>query len=515
MRTITKALLVSMFLVLILFSSSCDKTTKPNDVGNANVIAREGFDLMNEEAERLSHLNNISDQDDVMLESKFNEIEAKFDQALDLDADNPMAHLGLSILEILRVNYDPELWTLMDDIQDMGNKKQTLLNNQLEFLSQVPAILLKNYTANSKEVMSIARLQNFIKDYVTPRLENSLTHLNHAINMADSSSIYIDTGEELIEIDLGEIYAFKASVRILNAAFYMLTTYDWDLIGADGTYGWINQMSQNFAPPDFVDGYNPYDYVVENQVLKLYYWDYYDTWDYSEPFHLEIAAKTLKHNLVSNTSFGTLNQSRLTKARTNILGAADDIRNGVEAILNETDDQANDVIKLQYILDLEDEIANQGPDVPPFMQTWNDIDDVIDWLEGIASSGSFTITVGDDIDVNISIAAIFNGGVSNIRNVIPYFHWNEADVSWLEMDSDIYSWNTYSYSFWFEGEYVYIDNLIQVQEIYQWHDVNPGYFTDSSGSQIPNSEFPHFPDYTFGGIFPGMTRAKLLQILDF
>lgn len=514
MKTFTKAIFPILFIVITIFLCSCEKSTKPNDVSSANVMAREGFDLLNQEMDRLSHLDNVSDQDDVMLESKFNEIEGKFDQALDEDADNPMAHLGLSILEVVRVNYDPEFWSLMEDIEGMGNQKQTLLNRQFQFLAEVPLLLMKNYTADSKETLSIARLQSFIEDHVVPRLDSSMSHLNYAVNMADSTSILIDTGEELIEIDKGEIFAFRASVNILTAAFYMLTAYDYDMVGADGTYNWIQQISQNYAPTDFVGGWDPFDYQVDNQVLNIYYWDYWDEWDYSEPFQMEVAAKTFRHNLVDENTFGTLNQSRLNKARQSILDAANDIENGVNSIQNETDEQSNDVIKLQYIIDIEDEIANQDPDKPSFMQSWNDIDDVISWLESIVNSGTFDVEAEDGLVVTVSIASFFNGGVSDIRNVIPYFHWNNPTSSWLELEVDEYSWPANSYSFWFEGEYITISGINEVRELYQEYQLNPGYFTDSGGSQLPQDEFPHFPDYTFGGIFPGMTRAKLIQLLD-
>lgn len=515
MRQYSKVVLATFCFLLIVFLCSCSKSTKPNDVSTANVLAREGFDLMNEEAERLSHLDNISSQDDFMLESKFNEIEAKFDQALDEDADNPMAHLGISILEILRINYNPEFWSLIEDMQDMGNQKQTLLNRQFQFLANSSMLLLKNYSAGSKEAVSIARLQDFIHESVVPRLTSCMNHLDYAVNMADTTGIFIDTGEELIEIDKGEVYAFRASVHILEATFFMLTAYNWDMVGTDGTYNWIQQLNQNFAPVDFVGGYEPYDYEVVDGVLNIYYWDYWDEMDYSEPFQMEVAAKTFRHNLEDATTFGTLNQSRLTHARQSILDAADDISNCVNSVQNETDDQSNDVIKLQYIIDLEDEIANQDPDNPDFMQNWNDIDDVVTWLEGIVSGGSITVDAGDGMDVTISIAAYFNGGVSDIRNVIPYFHWSAPADSWLEMfESGSSSWPATSYTFWFDGEYVTVSGISQVREVEQRYELRPGYFTDSGGSQLGEDEFPHFPDYTFGGIFPGMTRAKLMELLD-
>ncbi len=513
MKTITKALLLITFFVMMLFLSSCEKTTEPqpNDISEANAIARQGFDLMNDEADRLSTVEDISTQDDVLLESKFDEIEAKFQKALEYDDDNPMANLGMSILEILRLNYDPEFWALQDDMQDFGNLPKSLLNHQFEFLSRVPSIMVKNYTMDSKSVLSIKRFQDFIINSVNPRLESSLGYLNKAVNLADSSAIMIDTGEEFVEIDCGEIYAYRASIKLLNAAFYMLTAYNWDLIGADGTYNWIDQTNADYAPASFNPD-QPYNYTVENQVAKLHYWDYWDRDEYSMPYRDEVAAKTLKHNLENNPAFATLNQTRLTKAKNNILGAAADLTSGIDYIENETDDQSNDIIKLQYISDLNEDISNHDPDNPPFMQSWTEVGDVIDWLESLISGGNFTTTTPDDIEFTVNLSAFFNGAIPDLKDVKPYYHWNSSTGTWLELESNMGSWETSSYSFYYYNDLIVLTSLTSVEEYGDYHKLNAGYFTNASGVEIADGETPYFPDYTFGGMFPNMTRTKFIQL---
>jgi hypothetical protein len=340
--------------------------------------------------------------------------------------------------------------------------------------------------------------------------------------MADTTAIYMNTGEELVEIDKGEIYAFRASIRVLNAAFYFLSAYDWDMVdigsGDDGTYNWISDINSNFAPSGTIYD-EPYRYVLDGTVLKLYTWEYWDDSEFSNPYRMELATQTLKYNLLSHASFGKLNQSRMTKVKNNILGAANDLTAGATYIENETDDQTNDVIKLQFITDMNDHINPNDPDNPDFMQSWDDIYDVINWLKGLLNGASFVTTTSDDVTITINFAAFLNGGVSDIRNVIPYMHWNTAASttgSWLALTSDYnYGWDTTYYAGDIGGEYHVFDGTITRVEFYRdWNNINPGYFTVSDGgAQIADDEIPYFPDYTFGGLFPGMNRTKFLQLV--
>lgn len=515
MKTIAKTLLFITFLFMVFLLTSCsDETTKPegNDVGSANVIARQGFDLMNDEADRLSNVEDIASEDDLMLQSKFDEIEGKFQQALGQDADNPMANLGMSMLEILRMNYNPEFWNLQNDMQDFGNINKSLLNNQLGYLSSVPVLLLKQYTMDSKSALSIKRFQDFVINSVNPSLESSLSYLNSAVNLADSSAILIDTGEEFVEIDCGEIYAFRASIKVLNAAFYMLTAYNWDLIGSDGTYNWIDEVNADYAPANFSHDNARIAPVVENQVLTVHYWDAWSRDDYSAPYRAEVAAKTLKYNLANNTNFGVLNQTRLTNAKNNILSAIADLRSGIDYIEHETDPQENDVIKLQYITDMNEEFSNPDPDSPAFMQEWNDVNDAIDWLESLISGGDYEFSGGDiETPITINLSAFFNGAVPDIKAVKPYLHWNEA-ASWVEPYSDMDTYNYTDWSVWYNNEWLHYNNLVSEEIYHDGFNLNVGYFTNPSGVEIQDDEVPYFPDYTFGGILPGMNRTEFVNL---
>ena len=55
---------------------------------------------------------------------RFDDIRAGLEDVLRSDGNNPIAHLGLAILEILELNYDSEIWAVIDSVnQDRANPK--------------------------------------------------------------------------------------------------------------------------------------------------------------------------------------------------------------------------------------------------------------------------------------------------------------------------------------------------------------------------------------------------------
>ena len=48
---------------------------------------------------------------------------------------------------------------------------------------------------------------------------------------------------------------------------------------------------------------------------------------------------------------------------------------------------------------------------------------------------------------------------------------------------------------------------------YDFDDVEPAYLIDSQGNPLdPEISMPVFPDPTFGGVLPGMTMLRLLEL---
>lgn len=508
---------IGVALVLMLGLTACkgdDDNDNPADVGHANALAREGITQLNDVILDLNENEpEIDDENDLMLEATFDGIKAKFTEALTYDANNPMANLGLGILEMVSINYDDELWSLFNDMEDMGNGGKRILNNQFQFLAQAPLRVLTQLNPSKENSVSIMRLQNFIKNSVLPRLDNSITRLGKAVALADSNVIMIDTGEELMEVDCGEIYAFRASVYAVSAAFNMMVAYDMDMKDQNQTYQWIEDMS-NIDAPDW-DTSQAISYEVDNGTLFVDYWieDYED--NYEQAYSMQLMGKILKGNMDQNPTFGILTEpARLTAARNALLNAAADVVSGSDYILGETDPQSNDVIKIENILSFNDEDLPPSDDgAPNFTQDWDTIEDICDWFSNFLNN---SIQMHEnDVDFTVNVSAFFNGAIQDLIAYIPYYHWNNINSNWIEDEIDYnYGYPTSSYGFWYQGNWINITDISGVQINYHKLDVNMGYECDANGNPLADGEKPHFPDYTFNGIFPGMTRAKFLQLLD-
>ncbi len=504
------------FLLLVVMMSfllvSCEESpTKPNDVYGANLLASEGMQMLNQVILDMNESNTeITGADDLMLESTFLQIEAKFKAALEVDTYNPMASLGMSILEIVRINYDPELWDMINEMNDMGGGSKRIINNQIKFLAETPKLVFKQMQPNRTNSLSIKRLQDYVISSVIPRLSNSISYLDRAVALADSNAIMIDTGEEWLEIDCGEIYAFRAATNMVYAAFNMMVAYDYDLKDAANSYQWITELNE--IEVEYVDDWYPYSYTIQDGhlVVDYYEWDY--SWNLEDALREEIMGKVLKHNLENSTSFGKLRgQTYLNQAKAGILRAAADVKNCTAYILNETDSQVNDIIKIENIMSLNAEFENISPNDPNFMQGWTSIDDVATWLETIVS-GSYSLNE-NGVSFEVNLGAFFGGAISDVRDILPYHQWNQEDT-WVEYSFEEYTYPYSSYSFYMNGQYHYFENLLDVTWRYKKVRANVAEFTDASGTPIGDDEFPFFPDYTFRGVMPGMTRAKFIQLFD-
>ncbi|PKN73123.1 MAG: hypothetical protein CVU50_03725 [Candidatus Cloacimonetes bacterium HGW-Cloacimonetes-3] len=518
--------LYCLIAVLVLFLSSClDSSTEPetpppssNNIAAANALAREGMNLLNQSIIDLSDTEiEVNDSEDLMLQATFNNIKSKFTGALALDANNPMANLGLAILGVMEVNYDAELWTMLEDAGAFEGGDKRIINNQFQFLANSPLALMKQIKNTKANSMSIMRVQNFIRNNILPRIDTVITRLDNAVAMADSTVLMIEVdNEEIVEIDCGEIYAFRAASNVVKAGFNMMVAYDMDMTDTSGSgYTWIDEMNEIEVQP--VNTYDPYHYSVDGNTLTLDYYEHNYQNDKERNLQLEYQMKILKHNLDNSPTFAKLTSNgiaNLNAAKAAILSAAADVKLGVDYILDEIDLQDNDVIKIENIISLNNDIPPTDEDVPAFMQQWQDVNDIADWLTNEVMAGSYSLTV-NDIDFNINISAFFNGGISDIEAVLPYLHWNNVNLEWVVDDiNDEWSYPVFGneYSFWYEGSYITIPNINYV--IMRRHDVDLdwGYDTDASGYPLSDGEFLYFPDYTFGGIFPGMTRQKLIDL---
>ena len=218
--------------------------------------------------------------------------------------------------------------------------------------------------------------------------------------------------------------------------------------------------------------------------------------------------------MLQRTSFLTHRRAAIAPdMKTNILNVISDIEDAITYIENENDDQTDDIIKFEYIQEANSSFSDMPPDAPAFMQNWQDMHDVLDWLNGLLTD-TYTFTI-DQISFDINMGRMFDPGLEDLKDYLPYHTWYENNT-WLNTELN-YTWtfSNYgsSYTFYLKdqtGE-VTIDNVDYVVEEYFDRYMEPLVFVDGpGGAEIDIDEvMPYFPDYTFNGIFPDMTRDKL------
>ncbi|MCK5343621.1 MAG: hypothetical protein KAR20_09460, partial [Candidatus Heimdallarchaeota archaeon] len=323
-----KKMLLFPTILMLLFFIGCDDTVNVEiDESAANEFARAGFTLLNEMLLDLEEPDDPQSGEDIFPEADYNLIKNFFEHALDESPDNALANFGMAVLEIASVNYDPELWDLINDFdEDFGERK--LFGNQFSFLAQTPLIYLKYLNSSLKgEEVTLDRIQNFIHNSVFPKLENAIEHLNTAVSLPDSITIIIDTDEELLELDRGEIYAFRVGTYAISAAMRMFVLYDFEMTDESGTYDWIDEMYED-------EEYCDYQYDPETHELYIQYYEC-STGD-------SLLIHVLNYNLTQRPGFMTFRSGQdPADIQDDLNSILADLQNIVDYVSAETDDQSD------------------------------------------------------------------------------------------------------------------------------------------------------------------------------
>lgn len=395
--------------------------------------------------------------------------------------------------------------------------------------------------------LTISFLQGIAQNEIIPVLDSVVLAFSRLEAIDTMNLVFTMDGEE-VEIDLGDVYIVDAGIRLLRAQLLMLCTYDYDLFTSAGnqTYSWIDDM---------ID-------VSDQDITKSIYSLQGDTiteteiWDDS-PMML-IMCDVTKYNYVDRPDFLKIKTGNHTKAYNDYLAAPDLIKLGIAYIKNESDDQNNDVIPKVEIDDINGEMVDIKQDMieegfsTTFANNFQSPEALMDFIKTVLSGPyTFNETV-DDITVNITIdiSKYFTAPIQNIKTLLP-LHTFRASADRIQGFSDTWliesSWDTTSFSMYknddnhinsiaFDSSY--IDSVVE----YEWETVVymntpirftryidstivaiPLDLTDDAGMIIPFEDIPdlidaetflpYFTDYTFNGIFVGMTRQKWLDLI--
>ncbi|MEE9269925.1 MAG: hypothetical protein V3V49_06655 [Candidatus Krumholzibacteria bacterium] len=511
------------------------------DQSKADSIASNAFEALGDSIQALEDKST-----EELKNTRFDDTRRQFQNALSFDPRNAIAHVGLAILEIVELNYDTDIWAVIDSMErwtDEGptppptsarDRHRMLIGRQFSLLVEIPFALNVHAAASFPSNVTLAKIQAIIRDTVIPALDRSINHLETAEADIDAAiRILIDDSgvQEYIKIDLGEIFLFDASVRALRAGFGMVIAYDADLFGPDGTYDWIDHVryleDHRFglycAKAEVIPG-SPFD------ELKLV-----TEHGFADAQIDSILLLVLYHNLENRPAFLTLRDSgkSMREAHQNFLMTVNKLDASANFIRNvRQNENEENVVKLADLTDLDSELDPTDPDIPNFAKDFNRVEDVLDFVRDLLNGPvDFSEQLGaNDITFSwtMNLNAWFTAPVTDWKALLPYYRFVIPAGNWIdvnqtlvfEYDNGGFGWTGFVLVDDF-CTYTTIPNIGIVRQYSRRYDVDDGSILellDGPGGNVIDvnlERFPYFPDYTFNGLFPDMdTRDRWLTLVD-
>jgi hypothetical protein len=544
MRTVPLALILLASTLFICCNDNpvTENNAPPPDPAKADQLATAGFQALGDS------ITALQDRDSEGLRNvRFDDIREQLESALDYESDNGIAHLGLAIVEILELNYSDEIWEVADSLDAWGGTvddlipplsvappagRDMLIGRQFELMATLPIAMSTRMAMTFPSNVSIARVQDIITNTVRPALTRSIGHLNIVEGRTGTEiRIHLDDNgvQEDVVIDLGEILLFSAAVHALRFGFSTATAYDVDLWGPDGTYDWLDDLraynggcAQTWAwwveVTDVGGGVVDLDLAGD---VDLYPALVDSIW-------MDVA----RYNLEDRDEFLALRGggSMLSSAHSDLLSMLDRLESAADFIRNRPHETEENVIKLADLTDLDSDLGDPGG--PNFAKNWTRIEDVIDFARDLMTGPmTFTEELGPNeipYAFTVDLSKLFSSPVGDWSDLLPYHRWNVPPGAWLAVDSvstretDWGGYDYFNYVRYGPGtcawEYWPQVNHVSYKTTY-WRFDPDSFFElldGPAGSPIDLdvARFPYCPDYTFGGLFPGMIRADWVELID-
>ncbi len=398
-------------LALLLNVTAC--STSPSGPSNedrqqAQTLANEGFTLL------ITALNAETPNATIL-----NQAKAKFEDALELDPENGDANVGLALTEFVLTAFDPAVAALIGEIPVLGIGRPAVLAGHglgrvLAFdptssgsLLSVTGTLEWFRTMTTKPAQTgpdLEAIQTVLETVVLPVL-GRVADLFEVVEGLDSWSLVLtpaQTGmvEGNLEIDQTDIYAVDIEVHALKAMIHMLVAY-------------------NMTIPDIMD----------------------------------TTAVKAAFNQATGTfmKLRTNGAANMQSARTTLLEAITLANSFMTSLQAETDNQADDLIKI-------DPTGKDGPTVADLTEIGTHLFDLSAALNGAQDITEDFDDDGVDETLSVNFKVLFTNPIPDLKALMPPYSW----------DSE------YQMFFW------------------------DGYMEEDF------SQF-EFPDPTMHGVFPGLT----------
>lgn len=341
-------------------------------------------------------------------------------EALQYNPDNLDAHLGVALTEVIALLSDASLRNIPSSVApslstfpfppvfknggfaSVGESAKTYADVSLNFILHPITTLNEKVLMKSQASTLPSYYQNLIEAKILPVLADAIIHLQRITQ--NSSYAFLVTPQmlgqssgETYRIDLTEIYLLLAVFQGINAEGSFLVSYNID--------------------------YNPVDSASVSQA-----------WQISSPF------------LALRINGG----QRMKDTRSNFVGMATSIKNGINFLMNEPPHQQTDIIKYN---------PADGPVLQSLAQS---MDSVISYFTVLRTLPNGTI---------INVANFFDNAVSNFKAKVPAYTVSVQRNVFGTYDG-VLTWQATTFDAWI------------------------------------------FPDPTFNGFFPGMTDVGLKQTLN-
>jgi len=526
-----------LFIIVALFFSmvSCNLEDSPTESIDEEG-AKADIELANKALEDVLYSLINSEGIENMDEIDFSVPFGLYTAAYAKDPTNQDANFGLGLTGIFMITQDEPVNNAYDEWQtylESTTPFETPLNKinntaltigfptSLSFFSIPEKDLAKTILGTHKMALDdapkLSTIQLIFENNLIPKLDLALS----ALDLVDDNPQYTfmitpkmqgDLDADSLEIDLTEIYALEVGVNVLKVVLDIAVAYNVDFTGYD-SLGMLNAFTQG-------------------------------------------------------SSFLTVRNSgqSLADAKTSLLAAVDKLEAGINFLRNETDDQNNDIIKL-------DPGGNDEADLDSILAHTDDARDLL--TSGLSFTGDWDGDEGTpEEELMINIGEYFDTPIQDIKALFPpYTASVERDTSdydwyWFYEDTLVsatvnipvdnsYSYNR-SYSWYSSGEeYIYRQTNLTIPEFDQAFDEKVAELKQIPGIQYINiqlwwseyltvgqrtindqtlswnyeyrqaqsaSYYPKItwtansfdqwilPDPTFGGVLPGMTDSEFKRI---
>ena len=448
---------------LTLFVYSCESTDDGSPTGPISSAKLSKSDAQNPTSQRRAAraqaelervLSDIYDADEIDLDRiDFSEADRLYREAIEADPNNTEAQFGAAITSLLVLAINEDARATQDSLNAyMGNEGGEIFLGYLDLVAttevagKLPLMTAKMTQDAIADPLKVSDLQQTISEEIIPAIDYSLERLqivedDLSFTFELTPKMQGDEYEEVREIDLGEAYMIDAQLRLLKAIFQVAIAYNFDF--------------------DDNGSYASFDDDSDENILR--HWE----------------------RLLDPTgTFMTLRSpDAMRDAKASILAAIDKIEEGLGAIRTETDDQYDDIIRVEDLDDLDDEIdlSDQGDDVPAFFREIRTVNTALRKAREILEG---TVEIEADFDgdsytpkqtVIFDVGQFFDNPVADLRTLLPYHTWH---LNLLQNRN-------------------FADELV---------------LTDAEGNALEYSPPLVFPDPSFGGVFSNISTNE--QLLD-